>query len=405
MNSHSTLPKKSIARWLVSSLTALVLFFSLAARADEQRYLLVFETTSAMKNRLPAVDAEIKTLFTTAFGGNIKSGDSVGVWTFDGKLHAGEFPLMTWEPKVAPEMASNLTSFVHGRLYSGSANFSALQPTLNRVIASSERLTVVLVCSGTGEINWTPYNDAINETIRQTRDERKKSHRPVVIVLRTQQGKYIGSTVNFPPVPANFTPFPLLPRELIVVPTNPPVVVKPTVKPLVIPPLIIVGTKHTTPETSEASKPAALPVALVVNPPVSNLVPVVVPPITPPPVKSNIETAMPVVIPANSNPPTPKPAPVVAPVSPPVPAATAAPAPAVAPKPAATSAPAALAPVTPAVTKVEDKATPVLIFIGAGFLVVAIALVVFLFTRARRKPHGSLITSSMQDDLRPPDRK
>jgi len=421
MNLHLSPSKNFRTSRLGAGLMALALFFNLAACAEEQRYLLVFETTSTMKNRLPAVDAEIKRLFTTAFGGNLKPGDSVGVWTFDEKPHMGQFPLMTWRQDSAMEMASNLTEFVHGRLYAGSASFAALQPTMDRVIAGSERLTVVLVCSGTAEIKWTPYNESINDAIHQARAERKKNHSPFVIVLRTQQGKYVGATVNFPPKPATFPPFPLLPRETATNP--PPVAVKPPVKPpVIVPPLIIVGPKHTNPETNEIPRPAVLPVTSLVDNPVSNPVPVVVPPTSPPPVtpvpaevvvhseppaKSNTIASNPPVVQVVTNPlpppAVPKPASDTAPVPAPISTLTSTSMPAVTSKAAVP----VIAPklVAPAAAPVQDKATPVLIFIGGGFLVVAVALVVFLFARVRRKPQGSLITSSMQDDKHPPERK
>ncbi len=45
-----------------------------------------------------------------------------------------------------------------------------------------------------------------------------------------------------------------------------------------------------------------------------------------------------------------------------------------------------------------------LILIAGGLLVAAAAIVIWLVTRTRR-PHGSLITSSMQNDPRLPPRK
>jgi hypothetical protein len=51
-----------------------------------------------------------------------------------------------------------------------------------------------------------------------------------------------------------------------------------------------------------------------------------------------------------------------------------------------------------------DSGFQKLIFISSGLLVVALGLVVWLATRSRR-PRGSLITSTMQNDPRQPPRK
>jgi hypothetical protein len=139
-----------------------------------------------------------------------------------------------------------------------------LQPLLGRVIANSERLTVVILCDGDGEIHWTPYNDGLNDTIKQTRDDRKKLHLPYVLVLRTQMGKFTGATVNFPPVPANLPPFPLLPREIKAAMPAPPTNII-AVKPPPVAPLIIVGT-HVSADTNDVPKPPPA-IVMVTNAP------------------------------------------------------------------------------------------------------------------------------------------
>ena len=194
---------------LFTTLAALWLLPSVAALA-ESRWLLVFNTSSAMKKRLPAVEAEVRTLLLADFSRSLRADDGLGVWTLNDKLHTGQLPLITWSPETASSTVSNLVAFVHRQSYSGSTSFAALQPLLDQVIADSERLTVVIICDGEDEIHGTPYDDGLNDTIKQTRDARKNLHQPFVIVLRTQMGKFTGATVNFPPVPANLPPFPLL---------------------------------------------------------------------------------------------------------------------------------------------------------------------------------------------------
>ncbi len=309
---------------------------TLAHAADEQRWLLIFDTSSAMKKRLPAVEAEIKSLFLSSIDGKLRTNDSIGVWTFDSQLHAGQFPLMWWQPERAALEATNLAMFLRGQKFSGNTKFDALQPTLNRVIADSERLTVLIFCSGADEIHWTPYDESLNAMLAQTAAERKKSLQPVVVLLRTQVGKYIGATVNFPPQPVTSPSFPLLPCEIKTIPSNPPpvAIVVPATKPIVpvAPSLVIVGT-HVSSNTNDIVKYAAA-------------------------VASNAVAL------AKSNPPV------------------------IVSKPVAS-------------TGSFDKA---LVYVGAALLTVAVGLVFFMLGR-RREPRSSLITSSMQDDLQPPDRK
>jgi len=364
-------------RWLSAALLALGLCALTASAApaipvvSPQRWLFVFDTSSGMKKRLPAVETQVRIMLTNDFVNTLHAGDSIGVWTFDERLHMGKFPLTIWNPKHAVQTASNLVSFVHKQSYSGASSFAALQPTLDSVIEDSERLTVVIVCGGEGEILWTPYSDGMNETLKQTREDRKKLKQPYVIVLRTQLGKYVGATVNFPPLAANVPPFPLLPSEIKAMqpPPPPPAAV---VKPPPAAPLVIVGT-HVSADTNDVAKFALTNQILAAieksNAAASlaatqSVVTAVVPVIATPAVKPVMAVAVPV-----------------------------------------TNVPVTTVTNTVTTVIVDDPGTRLLTFVGVGLLGAAIALVVFLVTRGRATPRASLITTSMQSNPRPPEQK
>ena len=227
---------------------ALALQAQQPAQPQAQRWLLVFGTSSAMKKRLPAVEAAIKTLFATDFAGKISSGDSIRVWTVGDKLKVG--PLVEWSPENVPGLTSNLITFLRKQSFSGSANLSSLEPSVRWVVANSDRVTILIYCDGSEHIDWSPY-DGINEMLRQTVSERKKLKQPVLIVLRAQQGKFIEGMVNFPPSPLSIPSFPPLPGEikaaaLANAASNPPPVIVPPAPPKPVAPLVIIGTHIST---------------------------------------------------------------------------------------------------------------------------------------------------------------
>jgi hypothetical protein len=79
---------------------------------------------------------------------------------------------------------------------------------------------------------------------------------PFVVVVRTQNGEFVGATVNLPPGNLDFPPFPPLPQDLQAAPPNspsPPAVVVPPPPVIVQPPLVIVGTNVIT-NTNELEK-------------------------------------------------------------------------------------------------------------------------------------------------------
>ena len=109
-------------------------------------------------------------------------------------------------------IASNIIKFVSKQHYSKKTGFDALQPLLNQVVQSSERLTVLIFCDGNGEIHGTPYDAGINQIFQQRQNERQKARLPIVIGLRSQRGQYVGCMVSFPPQPVSLPAFPPLPE-------------------------------------------------------------------------------------------------------------------------------------------------------------------------------------------------
>ena len=262
-----THPNQIIRRALV--LTALLagVFLAPTVRAQpavpktDNRFLFIFDTSSDMKARLPAVQKALDGLLTNSVNGPFHAGDSIGVWTFDQELHLGQFPLQYWMPGKSPIIVSNLIRFLSKQHYSKRTRLDALQPLLNHVVQGSLRLTVLIFCDGKGEIHGTPYDPGINQLFLQRQAERQKMQLPIVIGLRSQFGQCVGCTVSFPPLPVNLPEFPPLPEAAQAPPAETPPPTSPL--PSNIPPLIIVGTTITNQAPPLISQLAPEPV----NPP------------------------------------------------------------------------------------------------------------------------------------------
>jgi len=238
-----------------------------AANTISDRFLLVFDTSSAMKKREPATQYAIERLFFALMNGQLHPGDTIGVWAFDRKLRAGEFPLKHWQPQGAATIASDITNFVGKQHYSRSTRFDEVVPELNRLAQNSERLTVLIFCDGEGEIKGTPFDQPINSAFQQYERELGKANQVFIIVLRSQFGRYTGYSVNFSSVGVNFPGFPPLPappQPASPPRTNPPPVQMEASPPPVVqmPPLVIIGTNVGT-----SLLPAAPPKMVQTNPP------------------------------------------------------------------------------------------------------------------------------------------
>ena len=253
----------------------------------QSRFLFIFDTSKNMKPRLEALQKCLNTLLATSLGGQMHAGDSMGVWTFNQTLQTKGFPLQNWNPENAVSIASNMVKFVGAQHYGKSTHFEVLQPSLNRVVQNSERLTVLIFCDGEGKISGTPYDDAINQVLHEKLAEQKNARQPLVIVLRSQLGQFVAANIGLPPqlvsIPG-FPPLPLPPPPPAPTPTNPP----PPAPMVVGQPIIIIGKKP----------PASVP------PPATNPPPVVAPVVpTNAPAPSTNPVVVKIVEPTPTNPP------------------------------------------------------------------------------------------------------
>ena len=340
-----------------------------ATQPVENRFLLVFDTSSNMKKRLPAVQRALDTMLASNMRGELHAGDSIGVWTFDREMRPGQFPLQRWAPQNAAAIASNIIRFVAKQHYSKETSFEALRPPLNWVVQNSDRLTVLIFCDGDGQITGTPFDTGINRIFQQQQAQQKKARQPFILVFRSQLGNYTGCTMNVPPALVGFPEFPPWPPPPVE-PTNAPPPPPPP-PPVEAPPLIIIGTKARTnvpppePTTAPPLTNNQLPPAVAV--PLTNVI-------------ANVETNLPspVVTMTPTNVPVAPPANLVAPT-------VAVPTNAVAPP-----------------LERSGLSTSKALAIGAVFLVLAGVLTVLMLGRSRKADHGSLITQSMNKGGKPP---
>jgi hypothetical protein len=208
-------------------------------QAIQNRFLLIFDTSAMMKKCLPTTQVAVKKLFFSMMNGQLQPGDTIGVWTFAKDVVPGRFPLQQWQPENAATIASNITAFVESQRYRKSTDFEATMLLLSAIVQDSDRLTVLIFCDGDGEINHTPFDDAINKIFEKNRRPLQKALQPFVIVLRSQTGVYAGYTVNSAAGPVDFPQFPPIPQAPEATLPNPPPALAPVV---VAPSLIIIGT-------------------------------------------------------------------------------------------------------------------------------------------------------------------
>ena len=399
-------------------------------KQQENRFLFIVDTSSAMGSYSNAVVQDVGQLLASNMKGEFREGDTFGLWVYNDTLHP-EYPMQVWSKDEKPTLMNDVEAFLRTRHYQKRAHLDKVMPALRYVIKNSERITIILVFDGVEMVHGTPFDSEINDLQKAYARELRAAHEPFVIVFAARDGVIYDYTINYPGVIAiPHTAVPEKPAE-----TNAPVaaaVVETNVPPVIKigPSRIMSGSKVIHP-VAPAPAPATDTAAVVVVPPpvqpVAATVAVSVP--APVPVVVNTPESAPVA-PLIQQPKTAiAPPPVVATVAVPV----SQPAVAAAPPPATDIVPAQLQPAPPPVlarqnpesanetlrpaakpasdevvtTKVIVKdpqvaaasssgTTQLVLFVAALLLVViALGMVVFVFRRSRPATQPSLISQSI----------
>jgi hypothetical protein len=369
---------------------------------SSNRWLFVYNTSSAMHDRVRGMESITYDLLTTAMHGNLKAGDTIGIWTFNNKLSADEAPLQDWSPAASQSILQNTMQFLDKHHYEKSAVFDDVLANMLRVVKNSDVITIILISDGADPIIGTPFDARISAFYKTNYQTQKKAKMPVVTLFRGEKGVITTNTLAVPQWPL----------EIPAVPP-PPVVVKAAVpKPAPVAPskpvpsLVIIGKKAET----TFNPPTDLPdhVDQVTLPPVVEQPPVAAKPEVPPPTPEPVpalkveEKPAPVVAPVVTA-PIPLPAVVVAPPKPvePTPVVAAA-APAVAEPPPTVTAPVAPVPVQTVapVPGINLFSVRNIAIFSIAFTVLVCGYLVLAARNARNASQASLITRSLDREAR-----
>lgn len=302
---------KTIRPFICGAVILASAIFSSAAAAD--RYLLIVETAKAMKRELPAVQQCVRELLASGMSGQLKPGDTLGVWTYNNDLHAGDFPMQVWEASATAEISKRVDDFLGKQHCQNEARISHALSAMLQVIADSDRITVLIFSDGFEPVQGTPFDEVINRVFAQHREELRNVRIPFVTVLQAVGGKIIHCTINSAsgpinipalpkpkPAPAVVVAKPALPAPApVIIKTNPPLILdysKPASNAVIPAPEKIIApikppAPPATPEVAvvvkETPKPAPAPapapaIAAVVTAPPPTVVRAEVPPVVEP---------------------------------------------------------------------------------------------------------------------------
>lgn len=211
---------------------------------DANRFLVIIETSRAMRGQKEAVGKALEQVLASRADGQLHRGDTLGVWTFNEDVYTGRFPLQVWSLEAGPTITGGILEFVKGQPYEKNGRFDNALAGMYEVMKISDLITVLIFSTGTEPMRGTPFDKEINAAYQQHLAEAQKDRTPMATVLQAQRGKIINYTVNALPWPVVVPELPVRPEAAAIAKaTNPPPVVKKTNGPTLLPPLILSGPK------------------------------------------------------------------------------------------------------------------------------------------------------------------
>src|SRR5262245_45379560 len=89
----------AFALWAAPSLLAQAPAAQQTSQTPQNRWLLVVDTSRRMEARKDGIVKTVTGLIMSGMNGQMRRGDTLGIWTFNEKLYSGLFPLQDCVPE------------------------------------------------------------------------------------------------------------------------------------------------------------------------------------------------------------------------------------------------------------------------------------------------------------------
>jgi hypothetical protein len=162
---------------------------------DGHRFLFVVDISAPMRATDAANRQALFDMLFTGLDGQMRSGDTFGLWLYNEKLHAGGFPMQIWDEKDPLPAASLATKFLRDQPYAGTSRPGALMPSLFKLIENVHDVNVLVISSGKPALKGTPFDTNIAAIVSRKRNERETAQKPFVTALVARGGTIVTGAV------------------------------------------------------------------------------------------------------------------------------------------------------------------------------------------------------------------
>src|SRR3954463_2838580 len=112
---------------------------------DGNRFLFVVETSAATARLAHGGRQAVFDLIFTGIAGQMKPGDTFGLWTFNDKVSAGVYPMQLWDPDNNMELATSVGQFLRAQKYQNKGRLDLAVKQIMPVARTVQDLNIFII--------------------------------------------------------------------------------------------------------------------------------------------------------------------------------------------------------------------------------------------------------------------
>jgi hypothetical protein len=163
---------------------------------DGNRFLFILETSAGMTRLEHGGRQAIFDLLYSGVDGRMQRGDTFGIWTFNGQVHAGIVPMQTYDPRTRLEQAATLGRYLRTHPYDKEGDFEALVKQIHAVVRGAKDVNIFVVTDGNTPFAGTAFDTLINAGFAANGTLVRESKKPLVVTLVARQSELIAACVT-----------------------------------------------------------------------------------------------------------------------------------------------------------------------------------------------------------------
>ena len=162
--------------------------------AEPVRFLIGVDVSYSTARSASAIHGAVKDVISSGFMGQIRPGESYGVWLYSERVQKLGFEVWTGTPNGVA-IQSTLTALARIKPR-GRADFRELLAQMAPLARTNQTFTLVLVTDGEDEVRGTPFDAKINRLFEQNGRQLRQERRGFLVGMLAEGGYWVRHTIS-----------------------------------------------------------------------------------------------------------------------------------------------------------------------------------------------------------------